>query len=106
LRKSNYTAKNDFTFTLYIGKSVGMNNIKKALDERGISVMQAAKAGLPYMSVYKQYNGERNPSGRFALMYERVLGIPRSEIRPDLWSPEENPASKLEQGDADGGTHA
>lgn len=84
-----------------------MNNIKNALDSRGITVREAARAGLPYMSVYKQYKGERNPSGRFALMYERCLGIPRSEIRPDLWSPDpENPASELEQDDADGGKRA
>ena len=89
-----------------MGKSNGMNNIKNALDSRGISVRDAAKAGIPYMSVYKQYKGERNPSGRFALMYERCLGIPRSEIRPDLWSPEENPATEHELGGEDDGKHA
>jgi hypothetical protein len=83
-----------------------MNNVKRCLVSRGISVNEAAKAGMPYMSVYKQYRGERNPSGNFALIYERILGIPRSEIRPDLWPPKDSPASTQERDAEDEGKPA
>lgn len=64
------------------------NLIRLALDKRGISINDAAKCGLPYQSVYKQYHGARKLSGDYALLYEKKLGIPRSELRPDLWPPE------------------
>ncbi|MBR4742024.1 MAG: helix-turn-helix transcriptional regulator [Desulfovibrio sp.] len=52
------------------------NLVKKALDARGITPIEASQAGIPYQSVYRQYRGQRQPPGTFALLYERVLGIP------------------------------
>lgn len=65
-----------------------MNTVQRALIKHGFTPSEAAKRGMPFQSVYKQFKGERVPSGEFALLYEQKLGIPRWEIRPDLWSPE------------------
>ena len=65
-----------------------MNTLKEALDRRGLSLAAAAKAGAPYQTIYKQYRGKRRPGPKSVLLYEKVLGIPRSELRPDLWPPE------------------
>ena len=44
--------------------------------------------GVPFHNIYKQYKGERGVGPNSALLYERILGIPRSELRPDLWPPD------------------
>lgn len=44
--------------------------------------------GVPYHNIFKQYKGLRGVGPKSALIYEAVLGIPRSELRPDLWPPE------------------
>ena len=44
--------------------------------------------GVPFHNIYKQYKGERGVGPNSALLYERILGIPSSELRPDLWPPE------------------
>ena len=63
------------------------NYVQEALDRRGLTPAEAHRRGMPYQSVYRQYRGQRKPSGEYAMLYERLLGIPRSEIRPDLWPP-------------------
>lgn len=75
-----------------------MNNfVKTALDSYGITPLEAHKRGMPYQSVYRQYRGERKPSGEYALLYEKLLGIPRSKIRPDLWPPDESQSASDKQ---------
>ena len=69
-----------------------MNTVKNALTKYGFTPKEAVKRGMPVQSVYKQFKGERVPSGEFAILYEQILGIPRWEIRPDLWSPDMFPA--------------
>lgn len=64
-----------------------MNNLRKAFERRGLTCALAARLGAPYQTIYKQYNGDRNIGVRSVLLYERLLGIPRSELRPDLWPP-------------------
>lgn len=64
-----------------------MNNLRKAFERRGLTCASAARLGAPYQTIYKQYNGDRNIGVRSVLLYERLLGIPRSELRPDLWPP-------------------
>ena len=62
-----------------------MNTFAKSLDTRGISVREAAlKPGCKYQTVYKRYTGDRNVSAMAALICEQALGIPRSELCPDL----------------------
>ena len=62
------------------------NLVKISLDEAGLSPLEASRKGMPYQSVYRQYRGQRKPSAEFALLYERILGIPRWKIRPDIWN--------------------
>lgn len=64
-----------------------MNTLQKALDKRGLTPLEAAKKGVPYHNIFKQYQGIRNVGPKAAILYEEVLGIPRSELRPDLWPP-------------------
>ncbi len=69
-----------------------MNKLKLALDRRGLTCIEASKMGVPYHNIFKQYHGLRSVGPKSALLYERILGIPRSELRPDLW-PREPPAT-------------
>ena len=66
-----------------------MNILKEALDRRGLTCPEAARRGVPYHNIFKQYKGERGVGVKSALLYEAVLGIPRSELRPDIWPPTE-----------------
>lgn len=67
------------------------NTLKHALDDRGLTVLEASKKGAPYQTLRKHYLGERSVGWKSALRYENVLGIPRSELRPDLWPPSIEP---------------
>lgn len=63
-----------------------MNNFAKALNSRGLTVNDAAKIhGCKYATLYKHYKGDRVVGAKSAVLYEKYLGIPRSELRPDLW---------------------
>lgn len=66
-----------------------MNTLAQAFQVRGLSCREAAKAGLRYQTVWLHFHGLRNIGVKSALRYEAVLGIPRSELRPDLWPPME-----------------
>lgn len=65
------------------------NLLKEAFSARGLSCRDAARLGLKYPTVWVHLHGKRNIGPRSALLYESVLGIPRSELRPDLWPPHE-----------------
>lgn len=71
-----------------------MTRLSEALDKRGIQIKEAAKAGIPYCSIWQQYRGMRPVGAQAAIRYERLLGIPREELRPDLW--ENTDADKLQ----------
>lgn len=64
-----------------------MNRLKNAMDRRGLTIRQATALGAPYHNLFKQYHGLRSIGPKAAILYERLLGIPRSELRPDLWPP-------------------
>ena len=63
-------------------------NTKQIFDKYGQSPKTAQEKGLNYGSVYSHYSGYRTVTAEAALVYERVLGIPRWELRPDLWTQE------------------
>ena len=78
-----------------------MNKIQEILNGLGLTPATAAKQfGLPYHALFKQCKGERTVGPRCAILYERVLGIPRWELRPDLWPAphEDSPAKATEEG--------
>lgn len=74
-----------------------MNTLKESLDRRGLTVPEASKKGVPYHALYKQYAGLRTVGVRCALLYESVLGIPRSELRPDIWPPSQTLAPEADK---------
>lgn len=69
-----------------------MTNLQNAFTQRGITLRDAFRRGVPYHRMIKHWHGQRTISAESAVMYEEVLGIPRSELRPDLWPwPKEEP---------------
>ena len=68
-----------------------METLKQVFERRGLTLAEAVKRGVPYHALYKQLKGERSVGVVCALRYHRVLGIPLSELRPDIW-PGEAPA--------------
>lgn len=76
-----------------------MNRLKAIFDSMGITPLDASKKGLPYHALFKQYKGERNVGPKCAILYEQVLGIPRSMLRPDIWPPENTIAAKQPTGE-------
>lgn len=62
--------------------------LKAAMDKRGLQLKNLrGKDGICYTHACRHYTGERTVSAEYALVYEAQLGIPRYELRPDLWSP-------------------
>lgn len=59
-----------------------------ALKTRGLSINEVHKKyGIPYDRIWSHCTGRRSISPEMALEYEKLLNIPRSELRPDLWPP-------------------
>lgn len=67
------------------------NTLRTAFDRLGLTPKDAAKCSneLKYVTLRQQYTGLRPVGPKAAILYERVLHIPKSELRPDLWPPEE-----------------
>jgi plasmid maintenance system antidote protein VapI len=66
-----------------------MKTLKQIFLEHGWTPMRAAETGISYNTIAKHIQGKRNIGVRAALKYEKLLGIPRWELRPDLWDPPE-----------------
>ena len=61
--------------------------LKQSLDKRGLRRKDLRNVeGLPYSYAVKHYNGDVQISAKYAVLYENLFGIPRGELRPDLWS--------------------
>ena len=66
-------------------------SFKDILAKHGLTVLTASKkSGILYQCIYQHARGFRKVSAEDAVKYENLLGIPRNEIRPDLW-PAERP---------------
>ena len=65
----------------------GMTRLQRVFERYGYTVNGAAQKGIPYCSIWQQWIGRRTVGVKTALRYEKVLGIPRWELRPDLWEP-------------------
>lgn len=56
------------------------------LRKRGLRIADASRmSGIPYVTIAQHVRGTRGISAVQATKYELLLGIPRSELRPDLW---------------------
>lgn len=68
------------------------STLKIAMDKRGQPLSSALKIdGVCYSTFRRHYKGLRSISAKDAIKYEKLLGIPRYELRPDLWA---EPVSK------------
>ncbi|WP_295641348.1 hypothetical protein [uncultured Mailhella sp.] len=62
----------------------------KYFSRRGSLRRASRESGIPYITLVQHANNARRVSPAMAVRYEELLGIPRWELRPDLWSgPEE-----------------
>ena len=74
-----------------------MKNIifARYFSQRGALRKASRESGIPYVTLIQHANNRRKVSSNMALRYEKLLGIPRWELRPDLWDrPEESPKGK------------
>ena len=66
------------------------SRLAKALKLKGLDIMTASKfSGISYSTIYQHCIGKREVSPRLAIIYEKLLKIPKSYLRPDIW-PENN----------------
>ncbi len=87
-----------------------MKTFKQVLKDHGFSLKEASARGIPYDTLAKHAQGVRRVGAFSATRYEMLLGIPRWELRPDLW-PEDAAApgpsgAGPDHGEPGGGTHA
>ena len=68
-----------------------MDTIKQIFERHGLTLAEAVKRGVPYHALYKQLRGERAVGVVCAMRYHRILGIPLSELRPDIWPDKTSP---------------
>ena len=62
-----------------------MDTLKQIFERHGLTLADAVRMGVPYHALYKQLRGERSVGVVCAMRYHKVLGIPLSELRPDIW---------------------
>lgn len=66
-----------------------MNTLKEFLKEKGLSIAKASRSfNIPYPTLYQHINGHREISAEMAKQYSKIMGIPLSSLRPDLWEPD------------------
>ena len=54
----------------------------------------AARSGISVFAVFSHCKGNKKLTAESALKYNRALGIPLSDLRPDLWPPETGAGAK------------
>lgn len=76
-----------FTFLNTFVYNADMKTFRELFEERGLTPAKAAKVtGMPSVTIASHYYGVRKISPDSAIKYEKLLGIPRWETRPDLWN--------------------
>lgn len=64
-----------------------MKTVKEIFEKYGVTRAACRRCGMNYQTVQSHYNGTRQMKAEQALAYEKLMGIPRWELRPDLWEP-------------------
>ena len=77
--------------------SMPMKTFKQLLRDYGYTLREAAAKGIPYDTLAKHAQGARRVGALAAARYERLLGILKSELRPDLWGEENGGGNKDEE---------
>lgn len=92
-------SKNILDFLTQMNNIPSMNNaIQTTLASLGMSVAKASRmTGIPYITISQHLRGIRTISPELAIKYESLLGIPRSDLRPDLWPPPPKPLSPTKE---------
>lgn len=63
-------------------------DLGRILEPRGLKESDLAEVlGVSERTVLFWRSGERKPSPEHAMKAERLLNIPKHELRPDLWEP-------------------
>lgn len=80
---------------------LSMNTVlQKIFSEKALTVANASRmSGIPYVTISQHLKGQRRISPELAILYEQMLGISRSILRPDLWPPTASPTTESEQGE-------
>ena len=73
-----------------------MDTLKQIFERHGLTLADAVRMGVPYHALYKQLRGERSVGVVCALRYHRMLGIPLSELRPDIWPDKTEPDESVQ----------
>ena len=64
--------------------------LKEKLEEMGLKPRDVALNGISRSNLTQHLSGLRAVGPKMAIRYEEVLGIPRWELRPDLWEKPKN----------------
>lgn len=59
--------------------------IRQAKADKGSQAKLAAVLGVSQQQVWYLLHEAKRPSADMALKIEAALGVPRSDLRPDLW---------------------
>ena len=66
-----------------------MNALRRYFKESGKTILQVSReTGIPRPTIYTHLDGSREMSIDAAKRYHRLLGIPLSDLRPDVWGAE------------------
>lgn len=64
-----------------------MKTVKEIFKRYGVTCAECRRRGISYQTAYAHYRGRRKVKPEQALRYEKLMGIPRWELRPDIWEP-------------------
>jgi hypothetical protein len=64
-----------------------MKTVKEVFEQYGITCAACQRKGIRYSTAYSHVTGYRRVRPDQAIRYEKLMGIPRWELRPDLWEP-------------------
>jgi DNA-binding transcriptional regulator YdaS (Cro superfamily) len=64
-----------------------METVKEIFGRYGVTRADCARRGISYQTVHSHWTGRRRVKPEQALRYEKLMGIPRWELRPDIWEP-------------------
>lgn len=64
-----------------------MKTVKEIFERYGVTRAECQRRGISYQTANAHWLGLRVVSAKAAIRYEKLMGIPRWELRPDLWEP-------------------
>ena len=64
-----------------------MKTVKEVFEKYGVTRAACHRKGIRYTTAHSHWTGYRRVRPEQAIRYEKLMGIPRWELRPDLWEP-------------------